>query len=368
MLTSRTPLVSVIIDTYYRPDMLRHAVSCLCQQTYRNLEIILVNNGATPETVRYLAEVEKIESRVKLVHFVSNQFSWDDPLMMIRVCLNAGLNVANGDLVFYQSDDDWVATDYIERMVALFLGNPACTTAKGRCVCELPDGTQIPSPPATRGPYIAGIDLALDRINGNVKFQQQDPGFSFLMLTDELRKSGGFHPDIENQWYFSIVPFGVTGYDPDALMYWRRHELQLNKIGSERGIFWGVYGEQFFVDLENAVMSRWRAQFGDEKAAALGRFLLDIVATDYIKVVVHRLFTFRLVDAFRFVRNFSNSPASRRITWANLSSGIRFGMLLTPLGRMYWRCVRLLKGVIFNPIETSRKVLKRIRATHQREL
>jgi hypothetical protein len=115
-------------------------------------------------------------------------------------------------------------------------------------------------------------------------------------------------------------------------------------------------------------MSRWREQFGDEKAAELGWFLLDIVATDYIKVITHRFFTFRLVDGSRFIRKFLNSPANGRMTRANLSSGIRFGMLLTPLGRMYWRCATLLKGFIFNPIETSRKVLKRIRATHHGEL
>lgn len=367
MLTSEVPLVSVIIDTYYRPEMLKHAVDCLREQTYRNLEIILVNNGATAETVSYLAEVEKAEHRVKLVHFATNQFSWDDPCLMIRVCYNAGLNASTGELIFYHSDDDWVASDYVERMVALFLGNSACTTAKGRCVSVSPDGVQVVNPPATRSRYIAGLDLALDWINGSEKFKQQDPGFSFVMLTDELRKLGGFHSDVENQWNFSIVPFGVTGYDPDALMYWRRHELQLNKIGNSRGVFWGMYGEQFLADPKNAVVARWKAHFGDEQASELETHLLNAVSTDYIKVITHRIFSFRWTEAAHFIQRLSNSSAKRQITSTRLSIGIRYGMPLTPLGRACGLSALFLKGIFVNPIETTRKVLRRLRRSSLRE-
>lgn len=364
MLTSRTPLVSVIVDTYYRPEMLKHAIRCLREQTYGNLEIVIVNNGATAETISYLAEIEKIESRVKLVHFKTNQFSWDDPCLMVRVCYNAGLNAAAGELVFHQADDDWVAADFIERMVALFLGNPECTTAKGRSVSVLPDGGLVPVPPAIRARYIPGLELAMDYMNGSKKIQQRDPGFSFVMLRDELLKLGGFHPDLENQQYFAMVPFGITGYDPDAYMYWRRHELQLNKIGNARGVFWGMYGEQFLADRKISVVSRWRSRFGDEKASELEGFVLDIVARDYCKVITHRVLGFRPLEAVRFIRRFFNSPARRRISWANLSDGIHAGLFITPLGRICLRCASLARRMFLDPVETARKVLRRVR-THK---
>ncbi len=53
-MTKECPLVSVIIPTYYRPALLREAVSAFRSQTYNNIEIVIVNNGATPETVSYL--------------------------------------------------------------------------------------------------------------------------------------------------------------------------------------------------------------------------------------------------------------------------------------------------------------------------
>ena len=118
-----TALVSVIIDTFYRPKMLDNAVSHILQQTYANIELIIVNNGATKETIEYIETVRKSDSRIKVVNFEENQFSWDDPQKLIRICLNAGLDVCVGDLVFYQSDDDWVEYDFIERMAKLFVNN-----------------------------------------------------------------------------------------------------------------------------------------------------------------------------------------------------------------------------------------------------
>ena len=47
----KTPVFTTIIDTFYRPALLKEAVMALQRQTYGNLEIILVNNGAAEETV-----------------------------------------------------------------------------------------------------------------------------------------------------------------------------------------------------------------------------------------------------------------------------------------------------------------------------
>jgi len=62
-------LFTVIMDTYYRPELLKDAVNAVFRQTHENIELILVNNGATSETVDYLLELSELDRRVKLVHF-----------------------------------------------------------------------------------------------------------------------------------------------------------------------------------------------------------------------------------------------------------------------------------------------------------
>jgi len=255
---------TIIIDTYYRPAMLKEAVEALFRQTYDNLEIILVNNGATPETVEYLHEVSALDKRVKLVHFKENQFSLDDPLKMIRVCCNAGLEVATGDYVWYQADDDIIADDYAEKMVALFKGNPDCITAAGLPVSIDVNGKLIRGEVRTknfRQRYMPGHLMALDHLRQGIMFSA--PGTIFTIKREVLVKAGGYHSSVELSQLYGIVPFGPTGFDETAIFYWRRHEGQLNKVLLARGNIFSDYTMSLLKDWQ--IEKRWQV-FGKDVA------------------------------------------------------------------------------------------------------
>lgn len=271
-MASRTPLVTTITDTYYRPALLKEAVEALRRQTYDKLEIILVNNGATPETIEYLYEVEAQDKRVKLIHFKENQYSQDDPVMMLDTCLNAGLKVATGDYIWYQADDDLIADDYIEKMVALFDGDPECVTAAGVPISIDINGKVLSSPPLTGQPrYMPGHLLALDYIRVGGMFRA--PGTIFTIKREALIKAGGFHRAIEFSHLFGIVPFGTTGFDQTAHFFWRRHEGQLNLKISAAGQIgirelmsllkdwdikgqWKVFGEDIAEEVVSTIIKR----------------------------------------------------------------------------------------------------------------
>ena len=91
------PKFTAIMCTYNRPALMKEAVAALCRQTYQNMEIILINNGGTPETVEHLNHIAATDSRVILVNFEENVWTRDDPGMYVDVCFNAALNVATGD-------------------------------------------------------------------------------------------------------------------------------------------------------------------------------------------------------------------------------------------------------------------------------
>lgn len=257
------PIFTIIMDTFNRPKLLRHAVEALFRQTYPHLEIILVNNAATPETIEYLRQVEVQDSRVKLVHFAENQYSWDNPMKLIN-CYNAGLAVATGDYVWYQSDDDWIADDYAEKMVRLFVDNPECTTAAGIPVSADIRGEILDAGPRTsnlRPLYTPGHELALDHLRGGNMFSA--PGTIFTIKREVLVKAGGYHRNLEDGQIFGIVPFGVSGFDETALFYWRSHEGQVNKLLNLQG-YW--FSDEFFDSLrELEIERRWQV-FGNEVA------------------------------------------------------------------------------------------------------
>lgn len=224
------PIFTIIMDTYNRSALLKEAVNSLFRQTYDNIEIILINNGATDETVEYLHEIASKDKRIKLVHFKENQYSPNDPTKMLDTCLNAALKIAKGDYIWYQSDDDLISDNYAEKMISLFEGNSECITAAGLPISIDLKGHVLDSQSRThnfRPRYMPGHLVTLDHLKGGTMFSA--PGTIFTIKREILIKSGGYHRSIELSHILGIVPFGITGFDETAILYWRRHQNQLNK-------------------------------------------------------------------------------------------------------------------------------------------
>lgn len=104
-----TPLVSVIIPTYNRAKIISRTLDNIFEQTYQNLEVIIVDDGSTDETLSVLREYRR-------------------PLYILTqanagpaVARNKGLSVAKGEIIAFQDSDDlWMPTK-LERQVRLLL-------------------------------------------------------------------------------------------------------------------------------------------------------------------------------------------------------------------------------------------------------
>jgi glycosyltransferase involved in cell wall biosynthesis len=94
------PLVSVVIPAYQSEKTLARAVDSVIEQTYKNLEIIIVNNGSTDKTEEIATSYLKIDKRIKLVKLEKNKLPAGGR--------NAGVNHASGDYIaFLDADDEW---------------------------------------------------------------------------------------------------------------------------------------------------------------------------------------------------------------------------------------------------------------------
>lgn len=104
---SSGPLVSAIIPTYNRADVVFEAVDSVLGQTYSNLEVIVVDDGSSDETA---ARLRRYGDRIRLV---SQENAGP------AVARNRGMTVSRGELIaFLDSDDLWLPTK-IEQQVAL---------------------------------------------------------------------------------------------------------------------------------------------------------------------------------------------------------------------------------------------------------
>jgi glycosyltransferase involved in cell wall biosynthesis len=352
-----TALVSVIIDTFYRPKMLQNAVNHILQQTYKNIELVIVNNGATKETIEYIEYIKKNDSRIKVVNFAENQFSWDDPQMLIRICLNAGLDVCTGDLVFYQSDDDWVAFDFIERMVKLFVNNDKCITAIGRVANAKPDGTILNYYPVVkRDTYVEGLDLAIDYIMNKGFIIQKNPGHSFIIKTDILIRYGRFQDTFEQHQILGIVPFGVSGFDQEAIMYWCRHDLQLNSIGTKRFIFWEKYLLKNIESPQESFINLWKINFGNINANMIQVYCNSDILTGFYRVFFSHLFTFKLISLFHFLREYNSRVSQFNQHCKFIFIGFKQAFFRSKLYYIYQLTILFLDQFLSSPINTITKI------------
>jgi len=279
----KPPLFTVIVHTYNRPEFLSETAKAILNQTYDNLEIIFIDNGATEKTKEYLYEYQSKDKRVKLLHFEENQFRWYDPLRYIDVCFNSALEMSTGNYIWHQDDDDIIAEDYIEKMVDLFQGHPDCISAAG-----LPVNMDIERNIWTsdiyerksnyRSRYMSGHILALEYIRnlrrGTPLFSA--PGQIFSFRRDALKKYGRFHKAYETHHLYGIVPFGVTGFDETAYFYWRRHVGQLNTSLSSKGWIGTRELSSMINDLN--IENKWKI-FGNDTAKYVVRSIKREQAT-----------------------------------------------------------------------------------------
>ena len=252
----KAPVFTIITICYRRLAFLQEALGAMLRQTYPHLEIIIVNNGAIPEVYAYITALEKKDSRVKIVHFQENQYRNDDHGYMNKVCLNAGLKEATGDFIFYQSDDDLLADDYVAKMISIFEGNPDCTSAAGYVKDMDAAGHLLPEGPRMtnyRPRYMPGHLLALSTLDKVLpRMVYSAPGCNFAFRKEEFVHRGGYHPCVEDSQLYGIVPFGITGFDETAILYWRRHEGQLNRYQNAVG-YTGI-------DASLALLKDWKIQ------------------------------------------------------------------------------------------------------------
>ncbi|NOS78022.1 MAG: glycosyltransferase [Nitrospira sp.] len=104
---NRTPKVSVIIPTYNRPDRLRTALASVLAQEYRDFQIIVVNDGATP--VEPVIAAFNHDGRITLINHDRNRG--------LAASRNTGLRHATGTYVCYLDDDDRFLPDHLRTLV-----------------------------------------------------------------------------------------------------------------------------------------------------------------------------------------------------------------------------------------------------------
>ena len=102
------PLVSVIIPVYNVENYIRRCLNSVISQTWTDIEIICVNGGSTDNSLDILLEYIEKDERIIIV---------DQANQGVSVARNAGLKIAQGELIAFIDSDDWIHEQYFELLV-----------------------------------------------------------------------------------------------------------------------------------------------------------------------------------------------------------------------------------------------------------
>ncbi len=104
-------LVSIIVPVYNAAKYLNRCLNSVVNQTYSNLEIILINDGSTDASLNICKEYAENDKRIILVDKINEGVS---------IARNTGIKESSGDFIAFLDADDWVAPNYIEQLMKPF--------------------------------------------------------------------------------------------------------------------------------------------------------------------------------------------------------------------------------------------------------
>ncbi len=103
-----TPLISIIVPVYGVETYLDECVSSLVNQTYKNIEIILVDDGSKDNCPGMIDKWAEKDNRIVPIHKPNGGQS---------SARNMGLNIAKGDYITFVDGDDWVEKEYCMKLL-----------------------------------------------------------------------------------------------------------------------------------------------------------------------------------------------------------------------------------------------------------
>lgn len=102
-------VISIVVPVYKVEKYLDRCMTTLLRQTYKNIEIILVDDGSPDGCPKLCDEYEKKDSRVKVVHKENGG---------LGLARNSGLDIATGEYIAFVDSDDYVTEDMCEKLMS----------------------------------------------------------------------------------------------------------------------------------------------------------------------------------------------------------------------------------------------------------
>lgn len=108
------PLVTIVVPMYNVEKYIEKCINSLLNQTYQNIEIIIINDGTKDNSLAIAERKAKEDRRIKII---------SQPNQGLSAARNTGIDNASGDYICFVDSDDFIHTDYVKLLLECILEN-----------------------------------------------------------------------------------------------------------------------------------------------------------------------------------------------------------------------------------------------------
>jgi glycosyltransferase involved in cell wall biosynthesis len=202
--------VSIIIPCYNQAHFLPAAIKSCIEQTYQNIEIIVVDDGS-PDNIKMA--VTPFKDRIKLIRQTNKGLS---------ETRNVGIRNSSGEFLIFLDADDIIGSDTISSQVAFLIKNPDTNVVV--CRNRLFSSLTVKGQPEIIGRWkLFKKDLGIHLCFFNIA-----PPHAFLFRREAVLRTGWFDSQLKacedyDFWLRTAVNGSIPQYNPEGIVYYRRH-------------------------------------------------------------------------------------------------------------------------------------------------
>lgn len=307
--------LSIVVPNYNKENYLNRSISCLLNQTYRNVEIIVVNDGSTNDCDSIVNEFTNKDKRVKYINNKDNKGIFHARL--------AGADKATGDYIAFLDADDYVSVDFYRSMIANADINKSDIVI-GNTIIENLDGSKIEKPLKK----FNFRELTGDSILNNF-FEQEGYHDGWFRIWNKIysmdlwKKARKHYNNIKDKLTigediaFSTILFyyarKVTHVDNDCIYYCNNSAsyYDVQKIKSDLSNLTTVFDflEKFMKEVK--IYNKYSNELNDWKAVYSFTYRKKIDSIEFISEEEKNELT-KIIDAFS-----TDSPKSKSVDYLN---------------------------------------------------
>ncbi|MEW6264284.1 MAG: glycosyltransferase [Thermodesulfobacteriota bacterium] len=211
------PLLSVVVPNFNHAQFLPQSLGAILDQSYDNLEVIVIDDASTDESVKVVEGFLKNNSRLRLARNEKNQG--------IIPCLNLGLNLAQGEYIYFAAADDMILPGFFAKSMSLLIRHPQAAVS---CTLERlmdEEGRDL-------GPAVSPV------VSAEASYFPPDEakrlwlqhrywlmGVTAIYRRPALLETGGFHPELRSHTdVFTALVLSLRHgacFIPERLARWR---------------------------------------------------------------------------------------------------------------------------------------------------